>query len=603
MGQMIPQSLPPSATPSENQVYKVLKSLGEDCLVYYEPFTNNRHPDFVVVIPDLGVLIVEAKGWRREQLVQATRDDVTFHDGKTRQKRQHPHRQARDYMQRLWKECGRHKWAELLRHPCGSHEGNFTFPFSYVVIHTEITRAEFDGGDGALSDVFPPERNVTKDILESWFGLKAAALKNELAKFFDPSWPTKITPTQLHVLKAVISPIAIVNPGMETSEDLKVLDSRQDAVARQLGPGHRVVYGVSGSGKTVILIARAKFIGGGPSRRVLILCYNRYLAEHISLQTNDYHNIETYTFHSWGDKNGTKFIEREKDERHAERLLDAMKSRRARDAGQFDAVLVDEAQLLQANWLIAARLALKQPDSEHSHLFVAGDGTQSVFRKRTFTWADVGINARGRTTILKRNYRNTQEIVDAAVIFTAKGELRETQGPGDPTPVPECLRHGPTPELITRGSRQQEENFVTDLVRCWLSIGTVIRDRREILRPSDIAVLYPLIPEGDPSFVDDLHNRLRSFAKAVVLDGNSGKLAEDGVRIISIQRATGLQFRAVILIWTDLLPANFAERDDRTLLYLAMTRAEDVLVILHSGPSKLVDEIQRGLSGQNATSV
>jgi len=41
---------------------------------------------------------------------------------------------------------------------------------------------------------------------------------------------------------------------------------------------------------------------------------------------------------------------------------------------------------------------------------------------------------------------------------------------------------------------------------------------------------------------------------------------------------------------------------DRTLLYLGMTRAEDVLVVLHSGRSKLVDEIQLALSGQNATS-
>jgi superfamily I DNA/RNA helicase len=41
----------------------------------------------------------------------------------------------------------------------------------------------------------------------------------------------------------------------------------------------------------------------------------------------------------------------------------------------------------------------------------------------------------------------------------------------------------------------------------------------------------------------------------------------------------------------------------RALLYLAMTRAEDVLIILHSGRSKLVDEIQQRLSGQNATAV
>jgi len=48
---------------------------------------------------------------------------------------------------------------------------------------------------------------------------------------------------------------------------------------------------------------------------------------------------------------------------------------------------------------------------------------------------------------------------------------------------------------------------------------------------------------------------------------------------------------------------RFTDRDDRTLLYLGMTRAEDALVILHSGHSKLVDEISRSLSGQNATAL
>jgi len=602
MAEMIPQSLPASATASESKVHKLLKRLDEHCLVYYEPFTSNRHPDFIVVIPDVGVLIIEAKGWRREQLAHATCDTVTFRNGNTRQKRPHPHRQARDYMRRLLNECSKHKWAELLLHRSGPHEGNFTFPFSYVVIHTEITRAELEDGDGSLAQVFPSGRNVTQDVLESWLGLKAADLKGELAKFFNPRWFTQITDSQLEILKAVISPISRPDDGLDTGADLKVLDSKQDAIARQLGKGHRVVYGVAGSGKTVIIIARAKFIGGGPGRRVLILCYNRYLAEHIRLRTQLYGNIETHTFHAWGVRNGVRFIEKEKDEAHAERLLHAMENGSPIDAGQFDAVLVDEAQLLQSNWLKAAKLALRDPASEDAHFFIAGDGTQRLFRKRDFTWADVGVTARGRTTVLKRNYRNTEEILSAAVPFAAPGDLVEAKGPSDATPIPECLRRGPKPELIHLQSRQTERDCAAALIQSWLVAGFVIRGRRETLRPADIAILYPHLPDWNPSFLNELRDRLNAFTQAVVLDGKAGKLADEGVRIISIQRATGLQFRIVILLWTDLLPSNFPDRDDRTLLYLGMTRAEDVLVILHSGRSKLVDEIAVALDGQKATS-
>lgn len=602
MAEMIPQSLPPSATPSENRVYDLLKRLGPDCLVYYEPFTNNRNPDFVVVIPDLGVLVVEAKGWRRDQIVRANPDQVTLRNGASRQVRPHPHRQAREYMRRLWTVCGRHRWSELLLQRSGPHEGNFTFPFSYLVIHTNLTRAELEEGDAALSDIFPAERNVTKDVLEEWRKLKPADLKRQLASFFDPRWPTEITGSQLEVLKAIISPIVNVDDDLKASPDLKVLDDRQEAIARQLGTGHRVVYGVAGSGKTVILIARAKFIGGAPGRRVLILCYNKYLAQQIRLRTQGYGNILTQTFHAWGARNGAGFIEKEKDEAHAGRLLHAMQNGSAVDAGQFDAVLVDESQILQRDWLKAAKLALKDPTSEHAHFFIAGDGTQSLFRRRSFTWVDVGVKASGRTTILKRNYRNTKEILGAAVPFAAAGEIEQAQGPSDATPLPECLRRGPVPELIQLQSRQRESERAAALIRSWLEAGAVIRGRRELLSPSEIAILYPHLPNWNSSFLAELKDRLSAFTKAVILDGKSGSLADDGVRIVSIQRATGLQFRAVILLWADLLPTNFADRDDRTLLYLGMTRAEDVLVILHSGRSELVDEIARALGGQNATS-
>jgi len=62
--------------------------------------------------------------------------------------------------------------------------------------------------------------------------------------------------------------------------------------------------------------------------------------------------------------------------------------------------------------------------------------------------------------------------------------------------------------------------------------------------------------------------------------------------------ARGLQFRIVLLLWADLLPSPFKSRDDgidRGLLYVAMTRAEDMLVILHSGSSSYVEELYRAL--------
>src|SRR4029078_8321455 len=64
------------------------------------------------------------------------------------------------------------------------------------------------------------------------------------------------------------------------------------------------------------------------------------------------------------------------------------------------------------------------------------------------------------------------------------------------------------------------------------------------------------------------------------------------VRTQTVHPAKGPQCRAVIFMWADLLP--FAQgRDaeqDRKLFYVALTRATELLAIVHSGPSPFLKE-------------
>jgi superfamily I DNA/RNA helicase len=49
-----------------------------------------------------------------------------------------------------------------------------------------------------------------------------------------------------------------------------------------------------------------------------------------------------------------------------------------------------------------------------------------------------------------------------------------------------------------------------------------------------------------------------------------------------------LQYKAVITLWTDLLPNSAwseSEYEQRMLLYVALTRAEDYLIVSYSGES------------------
>jgi superfamily I DNA/RNA helicase len=151
--------------------------------------------------------------------------------------------------------------------------------------------------------------------------------------------------------------------------------------------------------------------------------------------------------------------------------------------------------------------------------------------------------------------------------------------------------------IFELASRKGECSKAVDLVYSWLMDGVEIRGQHVRLQPREIAILYPRLPPASSSLLQGLQKALSEFAPSCLLD-DQGTLDDDGVRMVSIGKATGLQFRAVILLWADLLPSRRAERDERTLLYLAMTRAEDMLAILHSGRSEYVEEIRNLLNQQ-----
>lgn len=77
----------------------------------------------------------------------------------------------------------------------------------------------------------------------------------------------------------------------------------------------------------------------------------------------------------------------------------------------YDAVVVDEAQDLDPSVIrILIRLC-----TSPNRFFITADVNQAIYRPR-FTWREIddSLQFKGRTTILKTNYRSTQQIVEAA---------------------------------------------------------------------------------------------------------------------------------------------------------------------------------------------
>lgn len=67
-------------TAGERRVAEVLRrKLGDECLVWYDVAVGKkrRYPDFIVLHPQKGLLFLEVKDWKLEELKQLTPQTVT----------------------------------------------------------------------------------------------------------------------------------------------------------------------------------------------------------------------------------------------------------------------------------------------------------------------------------------------------------------------------------------------------------------------------------------------------------------------------------------------------------------------------------------------
>src|SRR5665647_1221482 len=86
---------------------------------------------------------------------------------------------------------------------------------------------------------------------------------------------------------------------------MRVMDLQQEQLARSLGDGHRVIHGVAGSGKTMILGYRAEYLAKAntaASKPILILCYNEPLAvklDSVMVAKGLETQVHVRHFHKW----------------------------------------------------------------------------------------------------------------------------------------------------------------------------------------------------------------------------------------------------------------------------------------------------------------
>jgi hypothetical protein len=320
---------------------------------------------------------------------------------------------VREYLFALLDELARPEFA-ILRHVGGEHAGRPCFPCGYGVVLTNITRAQLD--EARLSPLFPPDRTLGRDELAALEGAGDRAVIRRLRQSFAVSFPfDPLTEDQLKTLKGALHREVVVRrrpatpasvpagqPLLPGSVALDVLVAQQEQAARSIGAGHQVIFGVAGSGKTVLLAARARLIAArDPSTRVLILCYNKVLAAATAAQfaaDPALRRVEVRHFHSWAARRtGLRMRDGESFEGYEARVVAALLGGLGQfgESEKYDAVLIDEAHDFEPDWLRCAVGMLR--GGPEGDLLIAVDGAQSLYgRPRAFTWKGVGVQAQGQ---------------------------------------------------------------------------------------------------------------------------------------------------------------------------------------------------------------
>ena len=601
-------------TAGEKRFAQRLKDLLEDdYLVWYDiPVgRERRYPDFIILHPARGLLFIEVKDWKPETLVGLDKHQAQLQLADGLKKVANPLEQARQCMIQVVNRLKQDK--QMLFAEDSPFAGKICMPYGYGAVFTNITRKQIETGvsDADRDIVLPDSKVIYKDEMTE--SADAEVFQQRLWDMFQFRFGEKLSLPQIDRIRWHLFPevrirlqddlfggdVSSYNDTVqeavtEIPDIIRIMDVQQEQLARSLGTGHRVIHGVAGSGKTLILGYRAELLAATTTKPVLILCYNISLARKLGaiirlkgltdriavMHFHDWCGLQLKTYHVNVQPGIEPYWERQVlsvikgvDQEHIPRA-------------QYGAVLIDEGHDFEAQWL---KLITQMINPESDSLLLLYDDAQSIYKKRSglgFSLSSVGIKAQGRTTILRLNYRNTREILEFAYRFAADFiGAEDSDDDHIPLLLPESAgNHGPQPKVVRLSAWADELAYTVATLKAWKEQG---------LAWNDMTVLYANKFQGG-----GLSRVLKEASIPLYWLGTSEyKKAydpeKDQVAIMSMHSSKGLEFPAVIIVGADALNCEEQLEQNVRLLYVGMTRAQRYLQLTLSEETPLTALWQR----------
>jgi superfamily I DNA/RNA helicase len=194
----------------------------------------------------------------------------------------------------------------------------------------------------------------------------------------------------------------------------------------------------------------------------------------------------------------------------------------------------------------------------------------------------VGIQASGRTTILRINYRNTKQILQTANLVAAKFLSPEEQD-DDGVPVVRpvsCGREGQEPLIIRLPNASEEPARIAEVLASAHEEGHAWGDMAVLCRKQ-----AQMEEVGRVLKARKLPHQVRKTSGDFALLANT-------IKVMTMHASKGLEFPVVALCGVGQMPGpGEDEKDEARLFYVAATRATQKLVIAADGQAALAQEL------------
>lgn len=581
-------------TPLTNGEKKVIdlfdRYLPQEWEIYIQPHLNGLRPDIVLLHPKVGIAVFEIKDWDLNAMHYYTEQSSSGRyalwardrNGKVFSlEEDNPVNKILLYKDEIF-----NLYCPRLNHKAGKAviTAGLIFPFSKRFEVDRVFTPFRDANDGMR--IYPQYHPIS--------GMEDVASGNLNAIFpeSDRQSSKEMTPDLAEDLRGWLK-----EPFFSQEQRTKLkLDSRQiEITSTRTQTGYRRIKGPAGSGKSVVIAARASVLADERkntlvvSFNITLLNYLRDLAvRHNASRSEVKRQIAFLNFHAWCKRvcyetghwaeykrvwdSSSDGVENQNEFVLNEGLASLVKRLYHNDSNQnlmprYDAILVDEGQIFRPNWWETLRAALKKG----GEMMLVADKTQNIYGTAN-AWTEGAMeNAgfQGRWIELKTSYRLPPPIVPLVRRFAQEFMTAEEID---------------IPEIVNRDIQLylslwqvellwvQVEKYSDGINACFSALRRMMKRLRKDSAFSDVTILTA--KELGRNLVDlmesnDIHV-LHTFAKDKDESRRQKRAFFQGAELIkatTLHSFIGWEARHLI-VFVD----SFERPEDRALIYTSLTR-------------------------------